>query len=113
MGRAPSVGVHHSHVGGAGELRHPGNSLGRQAQGGHRVGVQHVVAMAWNREKYILGLRMKFQWKLTSISYVRPSGKLVVSRQDVSTVEFINCPNSSDTDIGSPDPNAYEVVHEV
>ena len=53
MGRAPGVGVHHGHVGGAGELRHPGHCLGRQAQGGHRVGVQHVVAMAWNREEYI------------------------------------------------------------
>lgn len=48
MGRAPSVGVDHSHVGGAGELRHPGHHLGRQAQGGHRVGVHHLVAMAWN-----------------------------------------------------------------
>ena len=48
MGRAPGVGVHHGHVGGAGELRHLGHSLGRQAQGGHRVGVQHIMTMAWN-----------------------------------------------------------------
>ena len=49
MGRAPSVGVDHSHVGGAGELRHPGHRLGRQAKGGQCVGVRHLMAMSWNK----------------------------------------------------------------
>ena len=52
MGCAPGVGVHHGHVGGAGELRHPGHHLGRQVQGRHCVRVHHLVAMAWKKILY-------------------------------------------------------------